>query len=39
MSLKKFIGGERLLAYDLNSMVDQIEANISMVETTWPNLI
>ena len=38
MSLKKFIGGERLLASDLNSMVDQIEANISMVETTWSNL-
>ena len=38
MSLKKFTSGERLLASDLNSMVDQIEANISMIETTWSNL-
>lgn len=38
MSLKKFTSGERLLASDLNSMVDQIEANIPMIETTWSNL-
>ena len=38
MSLKKFTSGERLLASDLNSMVDQIEANISMIETTWSDL-
>ena len=35
---KKFIGGERLLASDLNSMVDKIETNISMVVTTWEEL-